>query len=58
MTNDKQKLQISNTIKDSIKDLLIGLLIKYPKIKREWIIKEIYNNAYFLNRYEGEIFKQ
>lgn len=52
-----EKLKLSDDIKDKLSDLIITLLIDYPKIKRKEIIKELYNEVYFLNRYEQEIFK-
>lgn len=55
---ENNKADLSKDLNEAIKNLLIDLLIKYPKIKRKEIIKELYNQTYFLNRYQEDIFKQ
>lgn len=49
---ETQKEKINKELKENIKNILLDTIIKYPT-EKDFIIKEIYNIAYFLNREKG-----
>jgi hypothetical protein len=52
-TTTKEEINLSYTLKEDLKNLIIDLMVKYPNVSKEFIYNELYNHSYFIKRYKG-----